>query len=162
MSRHLSCVWNANGSFSCDKVCNGVICHDAYEHFVDKTTMSPKMVYSINIIVTNLEKSVIYYEKKLPSISAINAYVLDTIYMTRDTLNYSQALLEIQDMTNYEAQQLLNPPLLQLLVQNSQGTTYNLQFNSKNGLNVLMRTNTITIPTIGTTTIMLDRHAMNI
>jgi len=152
------CIWNANGSITCDKACNDrMICRDLYEYYA-----APPFNYSINIVVTSTDRSVIYYEKELPAIDSSTAYVLDTIFIVDEAINYQPALVEIQDLTNYQARQPSNPPLLQILVKNSQGTINNLKFNNRVGMNLLTRTNTIPVPTIGGTQIIMDRHSMGI
>ena len=154
------CIWNANGSITCDKACNDrMICRDIYEYYSQVPT---PFKYSINVIVTSTDKSIIFHEKQLPAIDSSSAYVLDTIHLVDQTFNYMPALVQIQDLTDYRAQQPKIPPLLQILVKNSRGQTHNLRFDNLNDMNILTRTNTIAVPTIGGTEIIMDRRAMGI
>ncbi len=156
-----SCVWGVDGIIRCDKTCNDRVCRDKYEYFSqqqqrDKTNH----IYSINIIVTNMDKTSIMYKRSLPSIESTNAYTIDTIILPDLNNNKSPGLLEIQDMTDYQGP-LRKPPLLQLII-DANGRQDDMLFNSPYGLNILSRTATLPLKTIGTTRIIVNRIAMDL
>lgn len=153
----MSCVWNANGSFTCDRVCDNssVICRDIREYY----TPSQEYTYSLNIIVTNADFSTIYYTKILPGITSSSKYVLDIIHVSDLFVNNNiPVVLQILDMTNYS----YNIPLLQLLIVNSRKEQIHMHFNSVKGLNLTARTAYLNLPSLGPTQVILDRFSMNI
>ena len=157
----LSCVWNANGSFTCDKICHGVICKDAYEYFTPKTISTAPIIYSVNILVTNPSQTTKYYEKVIPNIQSSTAFVIDSVFINNLQIQNSPALLQITDVTDYSSA-IKSPPFLQVLVTNSRNQTVSVQFPKTQGMNILMRTATLALPTTGPTTIMVDRYKMGI
>jgi hypothetical protein len=162
----MSCVWNANGSITCDRACDktNLICHDVNEYFANNMNKpnpnTTLLKYSINIIVTNADKSAIFYSKALPSISS-DAYIIDTISLSSLQNRTSHALLTIQDLTNYQGP-VRPPPHLQLIIQNHLGTQNLIQFSSQVGMNVLLRTATIALPATSPTLVIMDRLQMGL
>jgi len=157
MDQYKSCVWGADGELRCDRVCNGKVCRDKYEYF---TNVLPTHTYSINIIVTDANKSHIFYKQSYPNIDSSTAYTLDTIILPDLHNNSSPGILEIQDMTDYQGP-LLKPQLLQLVIDNN-GQQEDMLFNSPYGFNVLLRTATLELKRIGTTRVVMNRIAMDI
>ena len=158
----MSCVWNANGTITCDRACDksNMVCHNVVEYFAqNKSQSKAKAVYSINIFVTNLDKSAIYYTKSLPHISFDSAYIIDKINLpSLDTRNAS-VLLTIQDMTDYMGP-TKPPPYLQLIIENNLGNQNSIYFDSQVGMNILMRTATIPLASASPTLIIMDRLRM--
>jgi hypothetical protein len=164
----MSCIWNANGTITCNRTAgevngaNANSCHDIHEYYANANIrLQTSTNYSINIIVTNIDKSAIYYSKAMPSIASDKAYILDKINLPNFNNRNSQALLTIQDLTNYQGP-VRPPPYLQLIIQNHKGEQNSIKFESLVGMNVLLRTATIQLPATSPTLVIIDRLQMGL
>ena len=156
----MSCVWNANGTITCDRACDksNLVCHNVVEYFTQNQSKA-NAIYSINIFVTNLDKSAIYYTKSLPHISFANAYIIDKINLPNLETRNESVLLTIQDMTDYHGPKK-PPPYLQLIIENFQGNQNSIYFDSQVGMNILLRTATIPLASASPTLVIMDRLRM--
>ena len=109
-------------------------------------------LYSINVIITTVDKTRIISSAILNDISSAQAYL---IFQTRDA-----GILQIQDLTNYKV--FPSPPMLELIIQlEGQKRKIPMQFDSTAQIsNLLMRTTQM--PISARSSIYMDRLKMNI
>lgn len=160
----LTCVWNANGSMSCNKVCSGLICNDAYEYFEQQQQQQQQnrnYTYSINVLVTDPKQTTIYYSRIISNIPSSSAYILDNIVISNLQIQNSPGRLTITDMTSYD-NHIVKPPFLQIQVTNSHNVTLPMMFPNTPGLNILMRTASLDLMEVGPTSIAMDRYKMGL